>query len=186
MRINLSRFINFAMPLVRKVRILVGLFTLLFTFFIFNPSSGQDPMVPEDFEVVLTSGPALQDSPLDIESITINADGTAILSARQGNGEPIPQTTIELSEDSLEGIYQAVQDRRFFELDEVYSDPAILDGDYAILRITANGTTHEVRTENIRVFDFDLVAMAVNARVPFERGVIYNALREADYKEVER
>lgn len=142
--------------------------------------------VPTDFTIKLQSAPLHQVNPLQQESIVIRADGVAVLSARRGDDGELPERQISLSAVDVEAIFDAVERVGFFTLEGQYKDPDIIDGDYALIEVTANGKTHTVRTENIRVVDFDILALTVNARVPFERQVIYNALLDNDYKKVER
>ncbi|MCH7806572.1 MAG: hypothetical protein IH995_05445 [Proteobacteria bacterium] len=146
----------------------------------------QDLSVPDDFEITLTSAPNLLANPLEKQSIVIKADGTAWFSPRIGDDGQLPGTETELSAEAIEAIYKVVDERNFFELESFYSDPDILDGDYAEITVTADGVSHQVRTVNVRLFDFDLIAMTINARVPKDRTVIYNALIAGHYREIER
>ena len=141
---------------------------------------------PKDFSITLTSAPRHVQNPLQVESITITADGTAILSARLEEGEALPAETVHLAPDEVEAVYNAIVNSNFFDLKPLYANPDILDGDFATIQVTANGTTHDVRTENIRVLDFILIAAAVNARVPPSRAIIFNALVDPDYPEIKR
>lgn len=142
--------------------------------------------VPADFTISLQSAPLNSVNPLETESIVVKADGTAQLSARQGNDGPLQAMQISLSAQDVKAIFDATQRLDFFTLAPEYVDPDIIDGDYAAIEVTANGKTHKVRTQNIHVVDFDILAMTVNARVPFERQVLYNALRDNDVKKVKR
>lgn len=145
----------------------------------------QDLSVPDDFEIMLTSAPNLLANPLEKESIVIRADGTAWFSARIGEDGPFPEAEAQLAEGAVEAIYKVVRERNFFDLEALYTDPEILDGDYAEITVTADGVSHQVRTVNVRLFDFDLIAMTINARVPRDRTVIYNALIAGHYREIE-
>lgn len=142
--------------------------------------------VPADFVISLQSAPLISGNPLQTESIVIKADGAATLSARQGKDGPLEPMKLVLSPEDVQSIFDATERLQFFSLSPAYSDPAVTDGDYAAIEVTANGKTHKVRTQNIHVVDFDILAMTINARVPFDRQVLYNALRDNQSKKVKR
>jgi hypothetical protein len=52
--------------------------------------------------------------------------------------------------------------------------------------ITANGKTHTVRAANIRVNALDAIARTVNAALPADRAIQYNALHVNSYMAVDR
>jgi len=103
-----------------------------------------------------------------------------------GKNGRLPATTLKISSDAVARIYKAVLEQRFFELQPLYSDQTIKDGDQAEITVTANGQTHSVRTVNIRVYAFDRITIAVDRELPIERRIQYNALHEASYKGIER
>ncbi|MFA5630898.1 MAG: hypothetical protein WC997_05265 [Porticoccaceae bacterium] len=142
--------------------------------------------VPADFVIKLESAPIHQQHPLQLESIVVSADGTALLSPRIRGAKTLEELRIQLPPDDVETIFAAMERLRFFTLEPSYTNPDVIDGDYALLEVTANGRSHRVRTQNIRVMDFDILALTINTRVPAERRVIYNALLDKSYKMVER
>jgi len=147
----------------------------------------QPAAVPADFSIRIVSA-SLEPprTPPDIESIEVKASGDATLSAMPGKNGRLPATTLKISSDAVARIYKAVLEQRFFELQPLYSDQTIKDGDQAEITVTANGQTHSVRTVNIRVYAFDRITIAVDRELPIERRIQYNALHEASYKGIER
>ena len=167
----------------------------LIFFLVFTVSSPAQPAnVPEDFEVVFTSSPALVGEDIDIESLKITAGGTVVLSPKvwyagqipDYTREELPELSLELAPEALSAIFNAITENDFFTLNENYNDPNIMDGDWAELTITAGGQTHTVRTRNINVDAFDRITVTINDQLPEERRLLYNAINGADYEEVER
>lgn len=150
--------------------------------------------IPDDFEVVFTSSPALVSEDIDIETLTINSAGEVVLSPKvyyagqipNYTREELPEMTLQLNPEALSAIFAAINENDFFTLKESYNDPGIMDGDWAELTITAGGVTHRVRTRNIKVNAFDRITVTINDTLPVERRLKYNAINGADYEEVER
>ena len=155
--------------------VILAVFATLFSTTIFAQDSG----VPDDFELTLVSAPFLLEDPLQVEGLTIHADGAASISARLGDDGEIPAHDVEIGTDSVAALYGVIQAQDFFGLGALYEDPNILDGDYAIMTITADGQTHSVRTVNIGVDAFDTIALWVNSYFPVEEMVLYNAFLDS-------
>jgi hypothetical protein len=98
----------------------------------------------------------------------------------------LPPAMIRLPADRVRMIWQQIVTDRFFELNPLYEDPRVQDGDAAEMVITANGRTHRVRTKNIRVNAFDRIVLVIDATLPPERRIQYNALHVTAYRAVER
>lgn len=142
--------------------------------------------VPSDLEIVLASSarPAVEGG--DAELVQIVASGAVLFSAKAVEQGTLPEEQGTLPAEAIAAIWSTIEQQRFFELQEVYVDPDIADGDMAALEITANGTTHAVVTINIGVDAFDAIVEAINERLPEERQVIYNALHVEGYKRLAR
>ncbi len=151
------------------------------------PTLAQAPNVPADFRVRLVSSP-LSPSPFDPpEWVEIAASGQTSYSAMSFRDQQLPAATANLPREAVSRIYKAVQDERFFDLQPLYRDDKVRDGDQAEMTVTAAGRTYKVRTVNLRVGAFDRVASAIDNELPPERRVRYNALRpEANYRNIER
>lgn len=171
--------------------LLSGLVFIIFSFFS-GVTLAQE--VPEDFEVIFTSSPALVAEDIDVESLKITAGGEVVLSPKvwvagqfpNSTREDLPEMTLQLTPEALSGIFAAINENEFFSLKANYNDPNILDGDWAELTITSGGQTHTVRTRNIKVAAFDRITVTINDTLPIERRLKYNAINGADYEEVER
>lgn len=174
------------------IKALLLAFIFLFSGLFSTSVLAQD--IPEDFEVVYTSSPALVGEDIDIESLTITAGGAVVLSPKVWYAgqipnyirEELPELSLQLAPEALSTIFNAITENDFFTLNESYTDPNIMDGDWAELTITAGGRTHTVRTRNIKVNAFDRITITINGQLPEQRGLKYNAINGADYEEVER
>ena len=140
--------------------------------------------VPADFKVRLESMARRPGSP--VAWVEIDASGRARLSRIQEGGQDLPEASLSISAAAIARLWARIQAERFFELQPVYRDPDIHDGDMAKITLTAGGRTHAVRTVNIRVLAFDRVTLAIDNELPKPRRIQYNALRVGDYKAVER
>jgi len=184
---------DFARAVFSKL-MLASMLGILFALALPGSLYSQDNAVPDDFEVVYISSPALVVQDIDRETLTISANGKVSLSkvARYTGTFPdfvreeLPEQTITISSGALDQIYAAITENDFFGLEARYNDPAIIDGDWAELRVTANGQSHTVRTRNIKVRAFDRITMTINGVLPEQRRLLYNAINGADYEEVER
>lgn len=174
---------------------LKALFALVLFFLVPVFGTGaQSQDIPDDFEVVFTSSPAIVVQAIDIETLKINSAGEVVLSPKAYYSGQIPDVTREvllelhlvLDAETLNQIFLAINENDFFSLDENYNDPKIIDGDWAELTITANGKTHTVKTRNIKVNAFDRITVTINDTLPEPRRLKYNAINGADYEEVER
>ena len=141
---------------------------------------------PNDFSVELVSGVLQPGYPIGPERVTINASGSVNYSEMERADRMLAAENSEISREAVAAIYASITENDFFGLKERYESPAILDGDYAELTITANGNTHSVRTVNIKVKDFDDIVTIINRQLPEDRWIIYNALHIDEYDEVER
>jgi hypothetical protein len=147
-----------------------------------------DLKVPEDFTMVIHSGPRMKRSAAAALFLSLNAKGTAKYYKTNVKGKSdfslIKEFT--LSPGMVNKIYATTISERFFQLKPHYKDPEILDGDFAQIEIHANGKSYRVRTVNIKVDAFDRIVTTVNNFLP--KGVIiyYNAMTVDSYKKVER
>jgi hypothetical protein len=176
-------------PVQRTAAITAAIVLNIFCFlFAFCPALAQAVAVPNDFRVRLVSAPLGPPSPRDgPESVEINGAGLASYSLMRVRDEELPAATANLSRDAVARIYKAIQDERFFDLQPLYRDAEVSDGDQAEMTVTAGGRTFKVRTVNMRVGAFDRIANAIDRELPPERRVKYNALQPTiDYRSVER
>ena len=142
--------------------------------------------VPADFQLYLESAPLKADPDFPAESLKLTAAGNIEFSAKRVEEGKLPPANIQVGKKAIKEIYAQVQRQGFFKLRKDYFDPAVLDGDYAQLTITANGKTHTVRTTNIAVEAFDAIVHRVNRYMPPARNIYYNALHVKSYKRVPR
>lgn len=163
-------------------------FVIFLNFLLMPPQMAftQDHELPDDLTITLTSGPVQPGHQYDIETALIKPDGTTILSPKYVEDEILPEIKIKLTRESLISIYDAIKRWKFFELKPFYEDPSVIDGDYASLRVTANGVTHEVKTQNIKVHDFDRITWRINSELPDDRMILYNVFYGVKSKEMKR
>lgn len=148
-------------------------------------AAGAEPP-PPDLHIVLRSAPRLPGAAFGEQSVEIDAQGNARLAAVKTPEGELPALTVKLPPEAVEDIWSWIQRERFFELDPLYRDPEIQDGDFAEMTVAAGGRTHTVRTVNIRVHAFDRIATVINYYLPDGREIQYNALTFPQYKSVER
>jgi hypothetical protein len=140
--------------------------------------------VPADFRLRLESAGRIPGS--RVEWIEIEASGRTRMSAMDARDGVLPEAALTLSPAAVARIWDRVRTERFFELQPLYRDPNVRDGDYAQISVTAGGRTHRVRTVNIRVHAFDRIAVITDRELPVARRIQYNALHVEAYKAVER
>ncbi|MFQ5562444.1 MAG: hypothetical protein ACE5FO_02635 [Parvularculaceae bacterium] len=141
---------------------------------------------PDDFKIVLSASPRAPGDPFGSQTVEITADGAVWLSSvRTPDGE-LPERKLKIKNAAVDRIWTAVEEHDFFGLKPEYRDEEIRGGDFAAITVWANGRKHQVKTVNIRVLDFDLITVAINAELPKDRVVVYNALFVEDYTTVQR
>lgn len=147
-------------------RALVPVFSFALAVVLF-PISYASAAVPPDFELQATSGSLGPDE--ENRTIRVASDGSGIYERYipSAVGEPpLEQQNFSLSSAELDQLWQAVQDHDFFNLAAEHSNPAVGDRTYARLLVRANGTTHEVTTQNIAVPAFDDIVAELEALTP--------------------
>lgn len=143
--------------------------------FLLLPLSYALAAAPPDFEVLATAGSLVPDE--ENRTVRISSDGTGIYERYipSAVGEPpLEEQSFSLDAAELDELWQAVQDNDFFNLNPEYSNPEIGDRTYARLVIRANGTTHEVTTQNIAVPPFDDIVAEIQALTPPGVELIYD------------
>ena len=126
-----------------RVLILIGL--MLFAGCLYNDKPLPQE-VPEDFSLNYSTGA------MHVEwgwyNLRINSQGNAYLN-KGAVGKSL-NDSFQLTEEEMLGLYQEVVSNDFFELNEEYLDPSIMDGGYSTISVTANGKHHEVRVVNTK------------------------------------
>ena len=122
------------------------------------------PGVPSDFVVAIEVG-----------GRTPRAVSRYVELAADGRGQferfdPLPHTTDTLTftvtPAQLGRVWTVIRKNRFFTLRKEHSDPRILDGDYMVVSVRAEGRDHWVRAVNTSVPQLDRIAAAVGAVTP--------------------
>ncbi len=149
-------------------------------------SAKEKMQIPNDFEVYLHSAGRMPLS--SAEALLIDSSGHCKYFKRSvGSGDEFALISeFDLTAKAMEKIYDTVKKERFFDLKSEYRDPTVMDGDYAEMEITADGKTHTVKTVNIKVDAFDKIVREINALLPEEARIRYNALHIKDYNRVKR
>jgi len=151
-----------------------------------NFAASQDSDTPEDFELTLFSAPIMKGALPGPHGVIIHRNNTATFFSVDPNGEKITGKNVEMDDGAVDALYRVVQEQDFFDLKPLYEDPRVMDGDYAVLTVTANGATHSVRTTNIKLKPFDTISLWVNSFFEPEDMIIYNAFIDGDMKDAER
>ncbi len=148
---------------------------------------GKEKMsTPDDFEIYLQSAGRV---PMSAEyALLIGPNGHCkYFETPQGQDTGfVLISELDLDAKAMEKIYETVKKEKFFELKKEYRDPEVMDGDFAEMEITADGKTHTVKTINIKVDAFDNIVREIDALLPKEMRISYNALHVDSYKRVKR
>lgn len=165
--------------------VLIGIFFAVSAFFPAGiAADNSEP--PADFKLFLQSDAMMRHPDFPPESLTLSADGKVQFSSKGTQNGKLEPISIQIDANAVREIFKQVQTQDFFSLKKEYVDPDVLDGDYAVMTITANNQKHTVRTVNIAVEAFDAIVNRVNRFMPPERNIYYNALYDTSYKRVKR
>jgi len=132
---------------------------------------------PQDFEIYATSGGYVPWA--DIFRLEIHPNGECKYSIvypedkHEGNGEWTTIDTFVFSEGEMNQIWEIIETNDFFSLNSYYTNLAF-DGTFSYVKITANGITHSVKTENIPVARLDKIVKKINSFTPGDYDLFYN------------
>ena len=116
--------------------------------------------IPSDLEIYYSWGACHMD--WGFYQLIINSEGEASFEKSQNIAEPFSeQSQLSLTEDELVSLYQEIKNNNFFDLDEQYRNPEIMDGECHLLRITAEGKELAVSVSNRRIESFDRITEAI-------------------------
>lgn len=139
--------------------IAVALVSLLVT----NPACAPKPTpkgIPNDLEIDYSWGCCHAD--WGSYHLKINSKGEANFEKSQNLDEFIEQQSqFSLTDDELVSIYQEITNNNFFDLDEQYRNPEIIDGECHLLIIKADGKEHAVSVSNRRIESFDRITETI-------------------------
>ncbi len=140
-------------------------------------AGAQGNPVPADLEIHIEAGSVGPSHDLHIFDLDANGNGTFCLvpPANRETGTCSTVTQHQLSSDQVSAVYDAVVAGNFFGLATVHRSRD-LDGTLAEMTITARGATHEVATQNVALPAFDDIVLAINAALPEDSKIIYNAI----------
>ena len=166
--------------------LLLAFFALIAAFAFMLSAQSQETEAPEDFEITLFSAPVFKGGQPGPYGVVISRDGTASFYTQDLDGEIIFGKTVSMEDGAVDALYRVVTQQEFFSLKADYNDPGILDGDYAVIVVTMDGQTHEVRTTNIRLAPFDKIALWVNSYFDPDNMILYNAFVDRELEEATR
>lgn len=146
----------------------------------------QDSQTPADFELTLFSAPVMKGAVPGPYGVMVHRDNTATFYSITADGVKDIGKTVEMDPGAVDAIFRVVQEQDFFTLKPKYEDARVLDGDYAIITVTANGVTHAVETRNIALQPFDTIALWVNSYFEPEDMILYNAFLDDEMEEAAR
>ena len=125
-------------------------------------------MVPEDFFIWYSSGPAHADWGGGID-VTVKANGDYLVTRQKGwRADRAKDTLAEgfLTPARMKMVYTQAMSCGVFSLKKHYSNPSIMDGAVESLRITANGRSHTVSASNTYVSGISCIALVLQAAIP--------------------
>ncbi|MGH7495616.1 MAG: FlgD immunoglobulin-like domain containing protein [bacterium] len=130
--------------------------------------------VPPDLEIIGNAGGLAPWA--ENQYLEISANGQAIYEraiAGAIGAPPLEERTFTLSAAEVERLWQVISSNDFFNLSSQFADSSVLDPTFARLVIRANGVTHEVSVQNISIFQFDNIILALNEATPPEADLVY-------------
>ncbi len=136
--------------------------------------SAKAQTLPSDLKLIASCGGA----PWEVtETITILADGSGHFTSFQGGSSPkfLLDTAFTLSSIQMQQIWQVIENENYFSLNSNYENDTLLDGSIALLTITANGVTKQVRVKNIAQSQIQNIISTINSNVPAEYNLKYVA-----------
>ena len=103
---------------------------------------------PADFTLKATAGGLAPWS--QATTITIDSHGQATYTLYNTGGftPVIAESTFTVSLSNVQQLWQTIQDSNFFNLSSPSPDPAVFDGSFATVTVTANGVSHQVLVRN--------------------------------------
>ena len=134
--------------------------------------------VPRDFYLLAESGPRMPSRPV----LRVEIDGTSgtywvVEPEDRATGTGTVQGTFTLLFTDLQCLFDEVQASGFLTAKQ----PAegALDGTYARLTVTADGTTSTIETRNTTFSPVDLVILRLNSLTPGDARLRYNEIAGA-------
>ncbi|MCD4740630.1 hypothetical protein K8R43_05600 [archaeon] len=126
------------------MRALILLSLLLFAGCI-GPSEKEPEVVPNDFYLVYSYG--AMHAEWGTYKLDVDAQGNA--NFMENTYDQNKTNAFKLTDEELLGLYTVILKNNFFELNEEYIDPSIMDGGYSRLTVTAKGREHSVFVKNM-------------------------------------
>ncbi len=128
---------------------------------------------PSDFKLIASTGDAV---PWGVaQTITILANGDAHFTNFQDGDPPkfLLDTSFTITLNQVQQIWQEIQTENYFSLNSNYEDSTVFDGSIALLTITANGVTDQVRVKNIAQQQIENIISSINSNIPSEYNLKY-------------
>ena len=151
--------------------------TLLGALLTGSAALAQDPPIPADLALHLEAGSVGPDHDLYIFDLDAGGNGTLCLVTPRDR-ETAQCTSVSqhlFSPDEVAQLWALIQEVGFF--DQAPSQIAdVVDGTFAELEITADGNTHTVLTQNLELPAVDDIVVAIDASLPADSKIIYNAI----------
>ena len=100
--------------------------------------------------------------------ITVDNIGQAKYVRYKTGGAPtiLTDTAFTVSTTGLQQLWKTVQDSSFFSLSTTWADTTVQSGSFALVAITANGTTHQVGIWNTAQPAIQAIIASLNAIIP--------------------
>ncbi len=114
--------------------------------------------LPADFEI--TSGSGAMHLEWGWNSFNVDSSGKASYQKGMGIGM-IKNFDFKVTEEELLEVYKVAVKNNFFNLNDNYEDPFVMDGGWEKIEITANGTKKSVQLSNISNEQFAKVDTAI-------------------------
>ena len=131
--------------------------------------SGVEPVseLPNDFE--LHYGTGAMHAEWGAYYLDVDSQGNAVFTKTWGFDQK-EEHPFQVSKGELLAIYNSALANKFFDLQDNYSDPSIMDGGWNEITLRANGYSKTVKLENYNLDAFTAVETQINRLIISEFG----------------
>jgi hypothetical protein len=130
--------------------------------------------IPEDLYIVYSTGATHAE--WGRTTYEISADGGVVYEESRGLGNKGSRQTkcYRLTEKELKTIVKTIRENNFFDMNQHYSHPHIMDGWSSSIVVTLDHKTHSVSVMNLRQREFDTIAYVIKSIIDKKRPIKLN------------
>ena len=142
----------------------------------FSSRVGRAQDIPADLTIRAVAGSV--DPWGEVSSIRIHSNGQVLYTRYQPGDlgtSPLAQDTSIIAPSAIGRIWESIEANNFFSLKADSSDGGEINArTFVRLSISADGESHEVRTQNVAFYEFDRIVNAINGELPADHRLEYD------------